>query len=1547
MFSLNIFNNPEPLSIYLVKVDGTIIGSLDNIIDKSTATLNISLNKQYELNFDIVKRYDDKENWYEYIHEGMYLFVDRVGLFKMEQPAIENDLLKEKKTIRAFSIDIELESKKFSLPINTGLKTSMEYCVQYDANETEELLNPYTGIPYDWIVIYNTYPEQLTEWKTKLNNISTLGVEGWDIDSDNNFYTEDSDEIEKVTNLLNLIPRLKSKITYADNPDGSKDSIITDYIDITYNNNEEITRYTLFTTFINRIDELIIFYTKYRNQLGILSLVLDNMGGNWTVGNVYGVDDGDYTLANKRYKFSDFNGTDYAFLTQNLASTAKCIISFDVINRKVNITPIENIGEDTGIIVGYDTLINTLNISTDEDSIATRLYVQGSDELGISRANFGTNYVDDLSYKLNVRSDDGKRIYASDALAEKYNNFITYREQQREIYIELSKEYDEYTKQISEIENRVPNDNLKNDWSTFSMDELTASLTSFKNLLATLQMLYKHDYGEAGLNQDGSINEDFIKNTMYWWDYDAYKSIITEINCAIDVYPYYGDQTQWTLAQIREWRAKIKEWETDWTLYGTVELNAKIDIYKQNMELMIEEQETLSDIEAKSIVIRKYAPGTEPTPEDAWTIKTWNELTDTEKAGYGGSSILYRYDDYMEFYNNSISAKEYLDTLLEEVEDIKDAQNLVQTQRTAITENVQFESYFTADECKVLYRIIKDSDYTNENIVSTSLDSPSERIEVMRELLEDAKDKVSERSRPQLIFNVQADNLLALPDFQCFWDSFYPGNYMLVQYKDNTYVKLRMIGFTFNPCIPSSNTLEIEFSNFLRSRAYYNDWAFFFEDQSKGSGSSGNGSSSGGSSGEGGYGQSDDIDITISNTMLAKMLNTELFGSRVTNVVLDTMDLNALYSKTATFGSLANGTTKVDGKCITTGYIKDIYYNGTNGAIDNTLGSIINLETGRFSFGGGKLKFDGADLYADGEIHARSGTFGADSYFTIGATGLEGTYTYTPTDPTEYQIFTNNSVLTGDYTVDEPIISFNIIQETTESDYDNHLVIFPIDNPNISFAELQVNILYTENTIERVYEYDNQTHERGQLISEDLTDNVYDYSMSIPTSSGNNFNSSYIHSGILTTYTISYEFPYTGLNFKSYLINEIWNQLDLRDSSTTSTNVVVDVDGSAKEYEYIVNTSVVITNLSVSTTVNYAFSEIKSFAHIGSDFFEYSNLISTRNNTLTVNDIHINGALYANKDIIGNDWGITYGVDNFLIYTNNTTAGSSEGMPIYIKQYINGSPSLLNTATILDKNGKTKLPIELIVPSISSANETLDIKTPVTFYGTTNYIGKTNNKNQRQFLFNNLDSGGQYLHNCQLYGGNANSKTAIGMWDLRNNRGILVYQDVDNGTLYLDGSKNIWVRDWNNGSRRPCCSGTQTQTRVAYVYCNASNFCVNGQHGTDNYSTKRITMSTSDIRLKKNIRNTEVISALDLINNIKIRSFDWIDREEDYHRKIGFVADELEQLDNKLVVGGGYDSDGCMDVKGVDTFYLLGYVVKAIQEMYERLIIIEEETNKN
>ena len=59
----------------------------------------------------------------------------------------------------------------------------------------------------------------------------------------------------------------------------------------------------------------------------------------------------------------------------------------------------------------------------------------------------------------------------------------------------------------------------------------------------------------------------------------------------------------------------------------------------------------------------------------------------------------------------------------------------------------------------------------------------------------------------------------------------------------------------------------------------------------------------------------------------------------------------------------------------------------------------------------------------------------------------------------------------------------------------------------------------------------------------------------------------------------------------------------------------------------------------------------------------------------------------------------------------------------------------------------------------------------------------------------------------------------------------------------------------------------------------------------------------SDIRLKGNIRDTEVEDATKVIESMKIRSFERKDSHKKY--KIGFIADELEQLDPNLVDGGG------------------------------------------
>lgn len=108
-------------------------------------------------------------------------------------------------------------------------------------------------------------------------------------------------------------------------------------------------------------------------------------------------------------------------------------------------------------------------------------------------------------------------------------------------------------------------------------------------------------------------------------------------------------------------------------------------------------------------------------------------------------------------------------------------------------------------------------------------------------------------------------------------------------------------------------------------------------------------------------------------------------------------------------------------------------------------------------------------------------------------------------------------------------------------------------------------------------------------------------------------------------------------------------------------------------------------------------------------------------------------------------------------------------------------------------------------------------------------------------------------------------------------------------------------------------------------------------HQRPGYDTSRIfctniITATSDIRLKKNVKDS-TLSGLDLINKIQLREFDWIDSRKISHQKIGFIADEIEKFDPLLVEGGGYDEDGDMIVKTVDSFYLQGYEVKAIQEL--------------
>lgn len=97
----------------------------------------------------------------------------------------------------------------------------------------------------------------------------------------------------------------------------------------------------------------------------------------------------------------------------------------------------------------------------------------------------------------------------------------------------------------------------------------------------------------------------------------------------------------------------------------------------------------------------------------------------------------------------------------------------------------------------------------------------------------------------------------------------------------------------------------------------------------------------------------------------------------------------------------------------------------------------------------------------------------------------------------------------------------------------------------------------------------------------------------------------------------------------------------------------------------------------------------------------------------------------------------------------------------------------------------------------------------------------------------------------------------------------------------------------------------------------------------------------SDIRLKDNIKNSTT-TALETVNQMKVRQFDWKKERGGWHQNIGFVADELEEIDPNLALGGGYDENGEMDIKQINSPYLLNYAIKAIQELSAKVDEQEE-----
>lgn len=177
-----------------------------------------------------------------------------------------------------------------------------------------------------------------------------------------------------------------------------------------------------------------------------------------------------------------------------------------------------------------------------------------------------------------------------------------------------------------------------------------------------------------------------------------------------------------------------------------------------------------------------------------------------------------------------------------------------------------------------------------------------------------------------------------------------------------------------------------------------------------------------------------------------------------------------------------------------------------------------------------------------------------------------------------------------------------------------------------------------------------------------------------------------------------------------------------------------------------------------------------------------------------------------------------------------------------------------------------------------------------------------------------------------------------------------------NGTLMFYDLENQ-AKTSGKVKRQPVASVSADDSQVAYLFSGTGSkhgdaatyrrLGIRAKWGGSGFSTDYLYTASqvSDIRLKENIEASET-DALETVNRMKVRQFDWKERMGGWHQNIGFVADELEEIDPNLALGGGYDENGEMDIKQINSPYLLNYAIKAIQELSAKVEAQEKRINE-
>ena len=660
----------------------------------------------------------------------------------------------------------------------------------------------------------------------------------------------------------------------------------------------------------------ITLYDKNNPNLSLLDIALSKVSG-WKIGIVDQTvaittieeptvnEDGSVTTktvtsASKR-TFDIDSKSVYAFLTQDVSKKFECIFEFDIIKREINVRDVDTYGKDSNVFISYRNLIQELNYSpAQENNILTRFDVRGADDLTIDAVNFGTSTIENLSYYLNTKH------HISDDLVDHYNKWLKAIEEARKKYMYYNRQYNILMEKRDEVNNRVPNDGLNNNWKQFTVEELGTIKKKYTGYMEALKKI--EDYWD-------SKSQKWL-NKGAEQDYIAYQGILEIIDQTIK---YKQASVTETEKEENNLDDLLEEWNTNWDLFGLAELKTKEKTYKQNIEILAKystEWENLSKDQQLETHLSKENYN-----------NSRNKYLKYMKYEYGcdkdGNSYLeYQEKPYKSGCANAIKERqsEY-DTLQKKMDEQSNGMKTV-------SNSVSKDLFMSEDEIITLNKLYNETDYTNDNILTISTDTAEKIINTQYELLKDAQTELSKVCQPQLSFNLTMDNIFAIPGFKEWQGNFDIGNYVHLSFdkNDQYFLKLRISSLTFNPCI-IENDFQIEFTNMISYNGGRDDFAALLDESVSTAKSQMAGSVKS---------KLDTSGIEVSDSLIKALVNSNTFSGAVSNGVFDTISVNR-----GIFNDVISKTINVQQLMAQSGLFETVQ--GKNGEFFNVLALDVNM----------------------------------------------------------------------------------------------------------------------------------------------------------------------------------------------------------------------------------------------------------------------------------------------------------------------------------------------------------------------------------------------------------------------------------------------------------------------------------------------------------------------------------------------------------------------------------------------------------------------------